>query len=106
MATGVEPFRGETMHGVVDAILHQQPAALIRFNSTVPASLERIVQKSLEKRRELHYQSARELGVDLRALSAALIQNEARTVPAKSHFRSPILLAVIAFVVLFGTWLA
>jgi len=104
MATGVEPFRGETMHGVVDAILHQQPAALVRFNPTLPAALERIVQKSLEKRRELRYQSARELGIDLRALSAVLIQNEARRLPAKSHFRSPTLLAVIAFVVLLGTW--
>ena len=68
MTTGRLPFSGSNASEVTDRILHAQPEALARFNYEVPAELERIIRKSLEKDRERRYQSARELLVDLRTL--------------------------------------
>ena len=52
----------------MDRVLHGQPEALARFNYEVPAELERIIRKCLEKDRERRYQSARELLIDLKNL--------------------------------------
>jgi eukaryotic-like serine/threonine-protein kinase len=68
MATGRLPFSGANMSETLDRILHAQPEAMARFNYDVPAELERIVRKCLEKERERRYQSARELLVDLQNL--------------------------------------
>ena len=69
MATGRLPFSGANSGETLDRILHSQPEAMARFNYDVPADLERIVRKCLEKERERRYQSARELLVDLKNLS-------------------------------------
>jgi serine/threonine-protein kinase len=66
MATGRQPFSGTSASETIDHILHEQPAAMARFNYSVPAELERIVRKCLEKDRERRYQSARELSIDLK----------------------------------------
>jgi eukaryotic-like serine/threonine-protein kinase len=66
MATGRLPFSGANASETLDRILHAQPEAMARFNYDVPAELERIVRKCLEKERERRYQSARELLVDLK----------------------------------------
>ncbi len=66
MATGRVPFSGANASETLDRILHAQPEALARFNYDVPAELERIIRKCLEKERERRYQSARELLVDLK----------------------------------------
>lgn len=66
MATGRLPFAGSSTSETLDRILHSQPEAIARFNYDVPAELERIVRKCLEKERERRYQSARELLVDLK----------------------------------------
>ncbi len=68
MATGRLPFAGASTSDMLDRILHAQPEALARFNYDVPAELERIMRKCLEKERERRYQSARELLVDLKNL--------------------------------------
>ncbi|HJQ68074.1 MAG TPA: protein kinase [Blastocatellia bacterium] len=68
MLTGRLPFEGETSSAVVDLIVHQEPPALARFNYNVPAELERITRKCMEKDRERRYQSTRELVTDLRNL--------------------------------------
>src|SRR5262245_10401415 len=68
MATGRLPFAGANTSETLDRILHSQPDAMARFNYDVPAELERIVRKCLEKERERRYQSARELLVDLKNL--------------------------------------
>ena len=65
ITTGRLPFSGSQANEVMDRILHVQPEAIARFNYDVPAELERIIRKCLEKDRERRYQLAREVRADL-----------------------------------------
>ena len=68
MVTGSQPFKGDTSEAITDAILHQVPVAPVRLNHKVPAPLERIVNKALEKDRDLRYQHASEIREELQRL--------------------------------------
>jgi len=68
MVTGVMPFRGETSGVLSESILNRTPTPPVRLNPELPAKLEAIIDKSLEKDPEVRYQSAAELRADLRRL--------------------------------------
>ncbi len=68
MVTGVLPFRGETTGVVFDAILNRTPVSPLRLNPDLPATLEQIINKALEKDCALRYQYASDLLADLKRL--------------------------------------
>jgi eukaryotic-like serine/threonine-protein kinase len=69
MATGVQPFRGESIGLIAAAILNRPPIAPVRLNPDIPPRFEEIVNKALEKDRRLRYQNAADFQTDLRRLA-------------------------------------
>lgn len=94
MLTGTLPFAGESSGVVFKNILDATPPPMARLNPAVPAELDRIVNKALEKDRELRYQSAAELRADLKRVQRTM--ESGRSVPAETLRQKPKRAALIA----------
>jgi eukaryotic-like serine/threonine-protein kinase len=82
MATGFLPFTGESTGAVIEAILHKRAPEVVRLNTGVPAELQRIIDKALEKDRDLRYNSAADLQTDLKRLKRETASGKTAVVDA------------------------
>lgn len=83
MATGKPPFRGESAGIIFDSILNRAPVPPVRLNPDLPGELERIINKCLEKDRNLRYQHASEIRADLQRLRRDA--DSARVITSAKH---------------------
>ena len=89
MATGALPFRGETSAMICEAIVNRAPNAPLRLNPDLPAELERVINKALEKDRDLRYRSAADLETDLKRLKRDTDSGRSAVTAADANTSAP-----------------
>ncbi|MGA3210995.1 MAG: protein kinase, partial [Terriglobales bacterium] len=108
MATGQLPFRGESAAIIFEAVLSRAPIAPVRLNPDVPADLERIIDKALEKDRNLRYQHASEMRSDLQRLKRELESGHSPEVTSSrqqaSKMRAGVAFLLVACCLLLLAW--
>src|SRR5277367_1188403 len=85
MATGAMAFPGATSGVIFEAILNRAPVPPVRLNPAIPADLERVIHKSLEKDRTMRYQSAADLRADLRRIKRETESSTRAAVPPEQQ---------------------
>jgi serine/threonine protein kinase len=90
MVTGAVPFRGDTSAVIFDAILNRPPVQPLRLNPDVPARLEEIINKALEKDRDLRYQHSSEIRSDLKRLQRDSASGHRTAVQSPGTGESPV----------------
>ncbi|HEY7547155.1 MAG TPA: LpqB family beta-propeller domain-containing protein, partial [Blastocatellia bacterium] len=85
LLTGVVPFKGGSTVSTLDAIMYLQPASLSSVNQNVSAEMERIVNRALEKDRDLRYQTANDLRAELKRLQRELDSSSIKSGAASSR---------------------
>jgi len=91
MATGKMPFRGDSTATLFDAILNRAPVAPVRLNPDLPAKLEEIINKALEKDRNLRYQHASDMRADLQRLKRDTESGRAAVAEAEQEAESAVM---------------
>jgi serine/threonine protein kinase/class 3 adenylate cyclase len=94
MATGMQPFRGESSAVVFEAILNRAPVSPVRLNPGLPPALERIINRALEKDPAARYQTAGEMRIDLQRVLAAS-QSSGSIVSTDSAPEHPLEVAIL-----------
>jgi serine/threonine protein kinase/tetratricopeptide (TPR) repeat protein len=89
MCTGVLPFRGDTTGATFDSILNRAPVPLIRINPDSPPKLEEMINKALEKDRDVRYQHASDVRADLKRLKRDTESGKTVTVGREASAKRP-----------------
>jgi serine/threonine protein kinase len=98
MATGARAFSGSTTAALFDAILHKAPVSPVRLNPETPAKLEEIINKALEKDRDVRYQHASELRADLKRLKRDTSSNRPEAAKVSAHVLTSDSVIIASFV--------
>jgi eukaryotic-like serine/threonine-protein kinase len=89
MATGRGPFEGETSAVIFEAILNREPASPLQLNPELPPKIEEIICTAMEKERDLRYQSAAEIGAELKRLKRKTESGRAAPTTGRAVAASP-----------------